>query len=283
MKRFVGIALLLSIIVGSELAYGDCWLITPNRYPTGRITYQIHYSITFLWWAEVNSGMQLWNNNCVTFSESFTSQTIVKYNVDLGWIPLEDPPLARTTTYFSLLTGIIEYSVMDLNTNTYCHWSISGYPWPGEFDVRSVVVHEAGHFLRIRDGGDVTKTMGRLPPGVLRRLISTDVRDCPCVIYGSPTPVRESEILLELTLEQNYPNPFNPSTIISFTVPERGPASVRVYDIVGREVATLLDVEEVAPGSYSVMLDAAGFASGTYIYRLQTAGAAATKKMVLFR
>jgi hypothetical protein len=98
-------------------------------------------------------------------------------------------------------------------------------------------------------------------------------------------------------LYQNYPNPFNPSTRIPFSVPGSGlPAgqagfvSLKVYDILGRDVATLVN-ENLPPGSYEVTFDASGLPSGVYFYRLtvrSTAGGQAavfveTKKLVVMR
>jgi photosystem II stability/assembly factor-like uncharacterized protein len=90
-------------------------------------------------------------------------------------------------------------------------------------------------------------------------------------------------------LEQNYPNPFNPTTEIRFRISEvRGQKSenshvtLKVYDVLGREVATLVN-EEMKPGSYETTWDASGFASGVYFYRLTAGNYVETKKLVLLR
>jgi len=88
-------------------------------------------------------------------------------------------------------------------------------------------------------------------------------------------------------LEQNYPNPFNPATTIKLEIPvgtsrQVGTVSLRVYDALGREVATLVN-EEMKPGSYEVKWDATGLSSGVYFYRLKTGGFVETKKMILLR
>jgi hypothetical protein len=83
-------------------------------------------------------------------------------------------------------------------------------------------------------------------------------------------------------LEQNYPNPFNPATEIGYRIPEAGLVTLVVYDILGREVATLVnDIRE--PGQYSVTWDAAGSASGTYFYRMTAGDFTATKRLMLLR
>jgi hypothetical protein len=95
------------------------------------------------------------------------------------------------------------------------------------------------------------------------------------------------------SLFQNYPNPFNPSTKIKFFIPAsvgtRHPdqsgqvaVSLRVYDVLGREVRTLVN-ENLQPGSYEVTFDASGLASGLYLYRLQAGAFAETKRMIVMR
>ena len=88
-------------------------------------------------------------------------------------------------------------------------------------------------------------------------------------------------------LSQNYPNPFNPSTRIKFEIPgqtrnDNVLVTLKVYDILGNEVVTLVD-EEKEPGLYEVEFIAANLASGIYIYRLHTLEFSETKKMVLLR
>ena len=103
----------------------------------------------------------------------------------------------------------------------------------------------------------------------------------PITITMGPTSVTES-VPLEFTLEQNYPNPFNPSTTIRFTVPVTGPVTLKVYDLVGREVAMLAD-EIMQAGTRELSFDASGLASGVYVYRLQSGGNVATQRMVLMK
>ncbi|RCK73937.1 MAG: carbonic anhydrase [Ignavibacteriae bacterium] len=69
-------------------------------------------------------------------------------------------------------------------------------------------------------------------------------------------------------LGQNYPNPFNPTTTIEFDLPEEGLVTLKVYNLLGQEVATLLENEDFGEGSQEITFDAAGFASGVYFYRI---------------
>jgi hypothetical protein len=87
---------------------------------------------------------------------------------------------------------------------------------------------------------------------------------------------------LTFELLQNYPNPFNPTTVLSWQVPVVSNVKLAVYDILGREVATIVN-EVRSPGSYKVTWNAAGLASGVYLYRLTAGSFTETKKMILLR
>ena len=89
-------------------------------------------------------------------------------------------------------------------------------------------------------------------------------------------------IVNEFMLEQNYPNPFNPSTTISYSVPELSFVTLTVYDVLGKEMVTLVN-EDKAFGSYEVGFDAAGLPSGIYFYMLQANGFTQVKKMILMK
>jgi hypothetical protein len=81
-------------------------------------------------------------------------------------------------------------------------------------------------------------------------------------------------------LYQNYPNPFNPATIISYSIPINGNVSLKIYDILGREVAILLD-ENKMRGAYTLEFKPSGFVSGVYFYRIKAGSFIDTKKMML--
>jgi hypothetical protein len=83
-------------------------------------------------------------------------------------------------------------------------------------------------------------------------------------------------------LAQNYPNPFNPATIIQYSIPKRSNVSLKVYDILGNEVANLVN-EEKNRGIYQVTFNATGLASGIYFYMLQAGSFVETKKMILMK
>ena len=94
----------------------------------------------------------------------------------------------------------------------------------------------------------------------------------------------------EFKLEQNFPNPFNPTTTIQYQIPaspksspkERTSVTLRIYDILGSEVATLVNDEQEA-GYYEVSWNASNFASGMYVYRLQAGDYISSKKMMMIK
>ncbi len=92
----------------------------------------------------------------------------------------------------------------------------------------------------------------------------------------------ESAIPKEFALSQNYPNPFNPSTKISFAIPKVGNATLKIYDLLGKEVVTLVE-GEMSPGNHEVIFDASGLPSGIYVYRLTSGGFTDIKRMILLK
>jgi hypothetical protein len=100
----------------------------------------------------------------------------------------------------------------------------------------------------------------------------------------SPTIVRLSsqETPTSMTLEQNYPNPFNGQTIIRYSVSRTGRVSLKLYDILGRVVQTLVDGEQTQ-GAYEVSVSSNLLTSGIYIYRIQVQNASLTRSMIVLR
>lgn len=100
--------------------------------------------------------------------------------------------------------------------------------------------------------------------------------------YVDAVDEQASTLPTKYSLYNNYPNPFNPSTVIKYDIPQASMVTLKVFDVLGREVATLVNGEHKA-GSYQVAFNARNFASGTYIYRIQAGNFVQTKKMVLVK
>ena len=118
------------------------------------------------------------------------------------------------------------------------------------------------------------------------RIYSNDLLDpVKDLVLRGDAPVAaepESQLPASFELQQNYPNPFNPSTTIEFSLPHADIVSIKVYDLLGREVATLLN-EKKEPGTYEVKLDGTGLANGVYFYRLRTSEFVDVKKLILLK
>ncbi len=91
-----------------------------------------------------------------------------------------------------------------------------------------------------------------------------------------------SELPTQFSLSQNYPNPFNPSTVIEFSIPQSSKVSLKVYDMLGREILNLID-EQKSAGQYKVNLNASALSSGIYLYKLVANNYSETKKMMLLK
>ena len=101
-------------------------------------------------------------------------------------------------------------------------------------------------------------------------------------LTGILSTPNENLMVNSYNLDQNYPNPFNPGTVISYQLPVSCEVVLKVFDILGNEVTTLVNEEKPA-ASYEVKFDASGLSSGGYMYKLQAGAFIETKKMILLR
>jgi hypothetical protein len=161
---------------------------------------------------------------------------------------------------------------------------------------------DVGVFVSTNGGGDWMSFNDGFPEAVIVAdlVVSPSNRSLRAATHSNG--VYERRLLSTLTsvehedrqpvmfaLEQNYPNPFNPTTTIRFSVEsasgrtgEPGRVTLKVYDVLGREVATLVN-ESLQPGRYKLTFDATGLASGVYLYRLRAGEFTQTKRMMLLR
>ncbi len=105
--------------------------------------------------------------------------------------------------------------------------------------------------------------------------VSTDI------INSLNTEIKENtSFVKDFSLYQNYPNPFNPTTVISYSIPERNNVILKIYDLLGKEIKTLLNEEQEA-GNYTINFNAATLTSGVYFYQIISGKHKETKKMIL--
>jgi hypothetical protein len=158
---------------------------------------------------------------------------------------------------------------------------------------------DAGSFTySVNDDGTFSITVGGNGGGTVPGILSPDGKRLAMAGPGSPgcaimaglakwdvaSGVIENPVGLPacFALHQNYPNPFNPSTTIEFALPHSGLVTLKVYNVLGEEVATLIAGERAA-GTYRATWDASGLPSGVYLFRLTAGEYVHTKKMVLMK
>jgi len=103
-------------------------------------------------------------------------------------------------------------------------------------------------------------------------------------VEGSGLEKKGANLVQQFTynLEQNYPNPFNPSTIVAYSIKNDGMVTIKIYDILGREVRTLINENKPA-GNYTVEFDASALSSGVYLYKIKSGKFVNVKKMILLK
>ncbi len=147
--------------------------------------------------------------------------------------------------------------------------STSHGTWTGFSDVNLTALTSGNLYLTVHTPS--------LPGGEIRGTVkypATVLTGVEVVSQGSPTSFK---------LEQNYPNPFNPTTNIRFQLDKSSPVTLKVYSVIGQEVASLFQGAK-EPGTYEISFDASALASGVYFYRLSTAsGVSQARKMMLLK
>ena len=185
-----------------------------------------------------------------------------------------------------------------LSTNNGTSWSSLKQNLPANTQVNSLVASETNLFAGTDAGvflsGDGGNNWMPVNEGLTNLYISsvavggTNLFAVSGTVWRRPlsemiTTVGAEEILpKEFALEQNYPNPFNPSTKISWQLPVSGQVTLKVYNVLGREVSTLVNEYRQA-GSYEVDFNASELPSGVYFYRLKAGEFTATRKMILIK
>ncbi|MBU0474984.1 MAG: exo-alpha-sialidase [Bacteroidetes bacterium] len=145
--------------------------------------------------------------------------------------------------------------------------------------VEIIVAYAVGRGNTSLESVDVTKALAKNAIG----FYNTNFNYVPVGVKEKP----QNQLPTEYSLSQNYPNPFNPSTTIKYSIPkdvrgEKQEVRLMVYDILGREVATLVNKNQKA-GIYEVQFDASNLTSGVYFYKLQSGSFMESKKMVLLK
>ncbi len=156
----------------------------------------------------------------------------------------------------------------------------NGYPYdPGDYEIISRVSYNVTEYFDTNVVVDSTYTYGVIAYNLIG---NSDTSNTVTIIIDPITNVNQIDEPLTYSLEQNYPNPFNPTTKISYQIPELSFITLKVYDVLGNEIITLVN-EEKSVGSYEVQFDGANLTSGIYVYRIQAGSFIQTKKMIMLK
>ncbi|MBK8552005.1 MAG: T9SS type A sorting domain-containing protein [Ignavibacteria bacterium] len=178
---------------------------------------------------------------------SFVPSCVFFSTPEIGWITGYDGTILKTTNSGN------NWSCT--NTGSYCITGAFG-------DLRSVYFNSTSLGWVVGQYGMIIKTTSG----------------------GDPISVANSGISIsnDFELFQNYPNPFNPKTTINYTLSESEYVTIKIYTVLGKEVATLVSAKQ-NPGLYSIQWDAGNFSSGIYFYKIITTSFEKTRRMVLLK
>jgi hypothetical protein len=182
------------------------------------------------------------------------SGTFVAGRVNLGWDAPPDPDIEMYAVYRSTIPDFVPSIANQIGTtptNSFVDQNIGG---------------GSAFYYRVA-ALDTTGNLGAVSSQV--RVVVTDVGG------GNTLPT-------EFALYQNYPNPFNPSSVVRYDVPFTSHVTIKVFDLLGKEVATLVD-EQKSAGTHEVRMTAGALASGVYLYRMQSGEYVSVKKMILMK
>ncbi len=252
---------------GTEAGWNNAMWLDGNNVWFGTNNTRVYYSTDFgaSWSFGATTGSA--NTYSVTFNGSgtgFTGQTIALKSTD-GGASWATATLAGTGTIYSF-NNVLDRFWYDRGSNIY--WSsdnganfTSQYTGTGTYQAMSLKL--AGTTIR---GWSVTSTGGIAMYNEMLEGITNNQTGIPS----------------NYMLSQNYPNPFNPTTKINFSLPKSGTVSLKIYDVLGNEVATIVN-GDLNAGSYTIDWNASQYASGVYFYRLQSGSFIQTKKMMLVK
>jgi len=228
---------------------------------------------------------------------------ITTSNTFSSWTSQSSPTSAplRTVSFSDTLNGYIlgDNGTVLKTTDGGTTWSLAQSPGSTLNAMKFIsanegwVVGDSGKIFTTNTGGAQWESQ---TSGVTANLLSVDFLDAHNGITignggivlttknGGLTGVRDphGSFPTSVTLDQNYPNPFNPATTISFAIPSRSRVSLTIFDVLGRQVSTIVS-EELQAGSYTRQWNAANMASGVYFYRLQAGSFTETRKLLLLK
>gem|GEM_PF-5673038 len=206
--------------------------------------------------------------------------------MDIGHFPYPNEQVSIPLTFESTSTQPMTLTLTDIQvsaaTTLYLYDRVTG---------ESIELVEGAEYTFTPSGTPAKANANIDEQGCLRHprslalpaVMSKDTDEAPRFVITSNIMSELNDILpSEYRLDQNYPNPFNPATQITFELPQQSDVTLQVFDLTGRQVATLVN-ETVNAGSHTVNFDAANLSSGVYIYRLQAGSVVLSRKLTLIK
>jgi|GEM_PF-288412 len=230
----------------------------------------------------------------------------IGYHIDRTASTYLDTTFARGTLGFVFVADrpgtIGTRGLIGVTTNPNMADSTAG-PWPDVLRKSSLPPSQLYNLYKFRLYPDSMNAIGRISPTYNIAVMGIDVEslrptsDSPNgltvkrfvkgaidFVDGILTSVEQTSSIIPQTysLSQNFPNPFNPTTVINFSLPKQGFVNLKIYDILGKEVMTLVN-EQKSAGTYEVEFNASNLASGAYFFRLESGEFSDIKKMMLIK
>jgi hypothetical protein len=218
-------------------------------------------------WTSVLTGNTIFAlaiNGSTVFAGTYGGGVFRTTNLGMNW-------------YLTGLTSLMITDIVIKGINVFVSTSASGNAGIFKSNDNGISWEQINQGLPEQNAGDLNFTQTDLIAsvynhGLYRRPLSEVIS----------VKIISTEIPYEFDLEQNYPNPFNPVTNLEFGISELGFVSLKVYDLLGKEVVTLVN-EKLSPGEYKVEFDGSGLTSGVYFYRLTAGEFTETKRMMLVK
>lgn len=227
-------------------------------------------------WAIAISGTNL-------FAGTPDSGAFLSTNNGTGWTAIDDGLTSLNVKTFAVsgsnvFAGTIGIGGIFLYADSSQTWKPVA---TGNVNLQTLAVNDTFLFAGFASPGTIS--LGKTEAGSVSGSSNSGMLwRCRLSDFITSVKVGAENIPTKFSLQQNYPNPFNPSTTISFAVPSRSLVSLKVFDILGREVSTIVS-GELQAGSYTRQWNAANMASGVYFYRLQAGSFTETKKLLLLK
>ena len=286
-----------------------------SRINESRISYPFTYGIpkegTLEWWVNIQSGY--WYDNYALYDNQSSAQLFGSdaHGGDVNWpgmmklIVFSNGQIQLTTgnTY-----GQADYHLLTAASSsfTFNHWHSIGISFGsnGQYIMidGSLVVSDPTYTQQLGSAGNFsapvdTPTIGQCISGfwnhdqydggfngIVDRFRASSKQEDWVLSKSSITGINDkvTDIAKSFYLSQNFPNPFNPSTTINYSLPKTSFVTIKVYDILGREISTLINSEKL-PGNYEIKFDGINLSSGIYFYQMRAGDFVEVRKFVLMK